>query len=449
MFCRKYWFRNLVCALLVGLPTNAFGDDRPNILVIVADDLGYADLGFQGCKDIPTPHLDGLAKSGVRCTNGYVTHPFCSPTRAALLTGRYQQRFGHENNPAWLPEDRVAGLPHSETPLPSVLRTKGYATGCVGKWHLGAHPSFHPNRRGFEHYYGALGGGHVYQDGLKGSNEYTIPMDRNGVGEPLEGYITTVFGHEASEYIKRSQPKPWLLYLAFNAPHTPLQSTPELQQRVSHIENKERRDLAAMIVGMDDAVGEVLSTLDSTGQRDNTLVFFFSDNGGPISVTKANNSPLRNGKGSVYEGGIRVPFVVSWPRKLPKGTTFDKPVVSLDVFATSVALAGAANQPTEKIEGVNLIPYLSGQTNESPHETLFWRTGGGATSAVRQGNWKLIGKRGEAAELYELGKDINEQNNLANSDRDKVKQLEKAYEEWNTKNVAPLFESPKQPRKKK
>jgi arylsulfatase A-like enzyme len=449
MFCRKYWFRNLVCALLIGLPANAFGDDRPNILVVVADDLGYADLGFQGCKDITTPHLDGLAKSGVRCTNGYVTHPFCSPTRAALLTGRYQQRFGHENNPAWLPEDRVAGLPLSETPLPSVLRTKGYATGCVGKWHLGAHPSFHPNRRGFEHYYGALGGGHVYQNGLKGSNEYTIPIDRNGVGEPLEGYITTVFGHEASEYIKRSQPKPWFLYLAFNAPHTPLQSTPELQQRVAHIENKERRDLAAMIVGMDDAIGEVLSTLDATGQRDNTLLFFFSDNGGPISVTKSNNTPLRNGKGSVYEGGIRVPFLVSWPKKLPKDTTYDKPVVSLDVFATSVALAGATNQTGEKIDGVNLIPYLNGETNESPHETLFWRTGGGASSAVRQGNWKLVGKRGEPAELYDLGKDISEQNNLANSERNKLEQLEQAYEAWNAKNIAPLFESPKQPRKKK
>ncbi|MCY2976010.1 MAG: sulfatase-like hydrolase/transferase [Planctomycetota bacterium] len=449
MFRTKYLFWSLLFAFVASLPVNIFGDDRPNILVIVADDLGYADLGFQGCKDIPTPHLDGLAKSGVTCTNGYVTHPFCSPTRAALLTGRYQQRFGHENNPAWLPEDRVAGLPLSETPLPSVLRTKGYATGCVGKWHLGAHPSFHPNRRGFEYYYGALGGGHIYLEGLKGNNEYTIPMNRNGEGEPLKGYITTVFGQEASEYIKKSQPKPWFLYLAFNAPHTPLQSTPELQQRVSHIESKERRDLAAMIVGMDDAVGEVLSTLDSTGQRENTLVFFFSDNGGPISVTKANNTPLRNGKGSVYEGGIRVPFVVSWPKKLPKDATFEKPVVSLDVFATSVSLSDESNLSSEKIDGVNLIPYLSGQTKESPHDSLFWRTGGGATFAARKGNWKLVGKRGEPAELYDLEKDISEQNNLAASEGERLKQLEQAYEEWNTKNVAPLFESPKQPRKKK
>jgi len=449
VFPLKFGCFNFVSLFVASLAMIAVAGDRPNVLVIVADDLGYADLGFQGCKDIPTPNLDGLAKSGVKCTSGYVTHPFCSPTRAALLTGRYQQRFGHENNPAWLPEDLVAGLPLSETPLPSVLRTKGYATGCVGKWHLGAHPSFHPNRRGFEHYYGALGGGHVYLDGLKGSAEYTIPMDRNGQGEPLKEYITTVFGHEASEYIKESKAKPWFLYLAFNAPHTPLQSTPALQERVAHIENKERRDFAALVVAMDDAVGEVLSTLDSTGQRDNTLIFFFSDNGGPVAVTKCSNEPLRNGKGSVYEGGVRVPFLVSWPKKLPSGTTYNKPVVSLDVFATSVALASESTPQSSNLEGVNLIPFLTGEDKGSPHESLFWRTGGGATFAVRDGNWKLVGKRGGPSELYDLDKNVGETIDLATSEPAKLKQLEEAYQKWDANNISPLFQSPKQGSKKK
>ena len=196
---------------------------RPNILVILADDLGYADLGFQGCKDIPTPNLDGLARRGVRCTSGYVSHPFCSPTRAGLITGRYQQRFGHENNPQWNPDDTISGLPLAQATLPTVLKSAGYTTGCVGKWHLGAHPQFHPNRRGFDEYFGMLGGGHVYLPEANGSAEYQIPMDRNGVSEPLKGYLTTVLGQEGAAFVTRHQGHPWFLYLAFNAPHAPLQ----------------------------------------------------------------------------------------------------------------------------------------------------------------------------------------------------------------------------------
>ena len=231
---------------------------KPNILVILADDLGYADLGFNGCQDIPTPHLDRLAKQSVRCTSGYVTHPFCSPTRAGLLTGRYQQRFGHENNPAWLPDSTVAGLPLSQTTLPQVMKTAGYVTGCVGKWHLGAHPQFHPNRRGFDEYFGLLGGGHIYLPGAKGGVEYNIPMNRNGQDEPLTEYLTDVLGREASAFVKRHQGEPWFLYLAFNAPHTPLQVTDKQLDRVKHISDETRRNYAGLVVGLDDAVGEVL-----------------------------------------------------------------------------------------------------------------------------------------------------------------------------------------------
>ncbi len=439
--------RYLAFCLLSCLVAVLRADDRPNILVIVADDLGYADVGFQGCTDIPTPHLDGLAKQSVKCTNGYVTHPFCSPTRAGLVTGRYQQHFGHENNPAWLPESTTDGLPLTEATLPAVLKTAGYATGCVGKWHLGAHPSFHPNRRGFDHYYGALGGGHVYLHGLKGGPEYQIPMDRNGQPEPLKDYITTVFGREASKFIQQSRTNPWFLYLAFNAPHTPLQSTQSLQERVKHIESPERRDLAALIVGLDDAIGEVIATLRTTNQLDKTLIFFFSDNGGPITVTKCNNTPLRAGKGTVYEGGMRVPFLVSWPKKLPRDVSYAEPVISLDVFATAIALTKASVPSQHVLDGVNLIPYLAGEEKSSPHERLFWRTGGGTTWAVREGNWKLVGNRDAPQELYNLEKDIGETNDLAKTESAVLLRLESAYRDWNAKNASPIFESPRAAKK--
>ncbi len=423
-------------------------DERPNVLIIVADDLGYADLGFQGCTDIATPHLDALAKNGAKCTDGYVTHPFCSPTRAGLLVGRYQQRFGHENNPKWLPDSLTDGLPLSETTIAEVMRSNGYETGCIGKWHMGAHPQFHPNKRGFDHYFGALGGGHVYLDGLKGGVEYTIPMDRNGSPEPLKGYITTLFGNEASKFIKKERSQPWLLYLAFNAPHTPLQSTPELQERVKHILDRERRDLAALIVGLDDAIGDVMSALKSSGQFDNTLIFFFSDNGGPISVSKCFNTPLRAGKGSLYEGGIRIPFVVSWPKKIAPGTVYRRPVISLDVFSTAVAVANAKTTATSKLEGTNIVPYLSGERTDSPHTQLFWRTGGGGSYAVREGSWKLFGQKGKPSELYDLARDIGENHDVAAMQPDVLARLEKSYADWNRANVSPLFESPKAARKK-
>ncbi len=415
---------------------------RPNILVILADDLGYADVGFNDCKDIPTPNIDTLAKSGVRCTSGYVTHPFCSPTRAGLLTGRCQQRFGHENNPTWLPESTVAGLPVSQTTLAQVLKTAGYVTGCVGKWHLGAHPQFHPNRRGFDEYFGLLGGGHMYLPGGKGSGEYQIPMDRNGQSEPLTEYLTTVLGRDGASFITRHKGQPWFLYLAFNAPHTPLQVTDPLLERVKHITDPTRRGYAGLVVGLHDAVGVALNALKESGQIENTLVFFLSDNGGPVSVTHSDNTPLRGAKGQVYEGGIRVPFVVSWPGQLPQGKDYGQPVSSLDVFATAAALAGAKVPASHVLEGTNILPYLRGERGGAPHERLFWRTGGGAKFAVREGDWKLVGGETGAPQLFNLAADIGENNDLATEQPEALARLSRAYAEWNKDNIAPLFESP-------
>ena len=421
---------------------------KPNILVILADDLGYADLGFNGCQDIPTPHLDRLAKQSVRCTSGYVTHPFCSPTRAGLLTGRYQQRFGHENNPAWLPDSTVAGLPLSQTTLPQAMKTAGYVTGCVGKWHLGAHPQFHPNRRGFDEYFGLLGGGHIYLPGAKGGVEYNIPMNRNGQDEPLTEYLTDVLGREASAFVKRHQGEPWFLYLAFNAPHTPLQVTDKQLDRVKHIPDETRRNYAGLVVGLDDAVGEVLTTLRESGQQANTLVWFFSDNGGPVSVTHSDNTPLRGAKGHVFEGGIRVPFLVSWPGRLPQNKDYAPPVISLDVFATAVALSGATVPAGHALEGVDILPYLAGEKTGAPHARLFWRSGGGARFAVREGDWKLVGGEDGATQLFNLATDIGESQDLAAAKPEVLTRLRQAYDQWNQDNIAPAFESPraKQPK---
>ncbi len=345
--------------------------ERPNILVIVADDLGYADTGFQGCTDIATPHLDALAQRSIRCTNGYVTHPFCSPTRAGLLTGRYQQRFGHENNPTWLPESTEVGLPLSQTTLPQVMQGAGYRTLAIGKWHLGAHRQFHPNRRGFDYYFGLLGGGHNFFPGITGSAEYTIPMDRNSTPESLDGYLTNVLAREASQMVAKKSDQPWFMYLAFNAPHTPLQITPELQRRAAHIADDTRRGYAGLLMGMDDGVGVVMDELRRSGQLSNTLVFFISDNGGPVHVTHSSNGPLRGAKGQVYEGGVRVPFLVSWPARLAQGEVYEQPVVSLDVFATSVAAAEAKTSDSVELDGRNLLPYLRRERNDAPHEHLF------------------------------------------------------------------------------
>ncbi|MCU0913494.1 MAG: sulfatase-like hydrolase/transferase [Planctomycetes bacterium] len=415
---------------------------RPNILVILADDLGYADVGFHGCKDIPTPNLDRLARSGVRCTGGYVTHPFCSPTRAGLLAGRCQQRFGHENNPAWLPESTVAGLPLSQTTLPQVLRTAGYRTGCVGKWHLGAHPQFHPNRRGFDEYFGLRGGGHIYTPGAKGSVEYLIPMDRNGQPEPLTEYLTTVLAREGAAFVRRQRDRPWFLYLAFNAPHTPLQITDSLRERVRHITDETRRGYAGLVVGLDDAVGVVMDALRESGQVHNTLVFFLSDNGGPVSVTHSDNAPLRGAKGQVFEGGIRVPFVVSWPGRLPQGKDYAQPVSSLDIFATAVALTDTKVPAGHALEGTNILPYLTGERTGTPRDRLFWRTGGGATYAVREGDWKLVGGAKGEIQLFNLAADIGESRDLAAQQPDVLTRLRQAYADWNKDNVAPLFQSP-------
>jgi arylsulfatase A-like enzyme len=446
----------LFASLLLAAPVWAA---KPNVLLIVADDLGYNDVGFQGSKEIPTPHLDKLAAQSLRCMNGYVSHPFCSPTRAGLMTGRYQHRFGHENNPAWLPESTTAGLALSETTFPALMKQAGYTTGAVGKWHLGAHPQFHPMKRGFDEYFGALGGGQVYFPGDKGGPEYQIPLNRNGKDEAQTKYLTEQFGDEASAFVQRhADGKPWMLYLSFNAPHTPLQAPQEWLEKLKHIENASRRTYAAMVCALDAAIGGVMAKLDETKQRENTLIYFVSDNGGPNLAAKSgtnftDNSPLRGAKGAVYEGGMRVPFLVSWPAKIKPGV-YEQPVIALDFLPTALAAAESADLTPKNLDGVNLLPFLSGEKSGAPHEMLFWRSGGpGGNNAVRRGSMKLVRLGQTTPELYDLAADVGETKNLATEKPEVVKELTAAIAEWEKGTIAPTFESPKagkaSPKKKK
>jgi len=411
---------------------------QPNILVIVSDDQGYADLGFQGCKDIPTPNLDRLASEGLRCTSGYVSHPYCSPSRAALLTGRYQARFGHEHNPKYNPNNHQEGLPLTEKLLPEYLRKAGYATGWIGKWHLGGAPEFLPENRGFQETFGFISGMHHYLGWMPSStNEFSLPIQLNGKPVDVQEHLTLAFGHHAADFVRRHQAGPWFLYLAFNAPHAPNEPTAERLARFKGITDEKRRSYAAQVSLLDDAVGETLSTLRETRQDRRTLVFFFSDNGAPFSSANGGiapnggqNNPLRDGKHSVYEGGIRVPFVVSWPDRLPMGQNYTNPVSSLDVFATALASAGVSMPTDCPHDGVNLVPYLNGENTGIPHDQLFWRLNERLQAAALAGQKKLVRDGTKPDQLFDLSTDIGETLNLACSDTYTASKMNQALEAW-------------------
>jgi arylsulfatase A-like enzyme len=425
----------ICAAVLVAIPAAA-APAKPNILLIVGDDMGYADVGFHGCKDIPTPNLDALAAAGARCTNGYVSGPYCSPTRAGLLTGRYQQRCGHEFNPGG-----GQGLPVSETTLADRLKAAGYVTGLVGKWHLGATPEMHPQQRGFDEFFGFLGGAHSYfqSAGILRGNEPVKELD----------YTTDAFGREAVAFIERHKSQPWFLYLAFNAVHTPLDATDERLAKFSNIAGGQRRKYAAMMLAMDEAIGRVRAKLADSGLDKDTLVCFISDNGGPtmqgVTINGSSNAPLRGSKRTTLEGGIRVPFIVAWKDKL-KPVVYDQPVIQLDLHATILAAAGVEMRSEWKLDGVNLLPYLTGDKAGPPHAALYWRFG--QQMAIRSGPWKLVrydtaadtGTPGTTpVKLYNLATDIGETNDLAGARPAELKELQAKWDTWNATLVKPLW----------
>lgn len=430
----------LVAALLLGTDScPATGDDAarpPNIVLIVADDLGYGELGVQGGTDIPTPNIDSIARHGVRCTQGYVSCPVCSPTRAGLLSGRYQQRFGHEFNPG-PPQaaDEAFGLPPDQVTLSERLKSLGYATGMFGKWHLGFRPELRPTHRGFDEFFGFLGGAHSYLPGGR-RNDEANPILRGDTAVREPAYLTEAFAREAVTFIEKHRSEPFFVYLPFNAVHAPLQATEINRGRFESIREPRRRTFAAMLSAMDDAVGRVLASLRESDLEKQTLVFFISDNGGPTPITTSRNDPLRGFKGQVFEGGIRVPFMVQWKGQLPEGKIYEQPVISLDLHATAVAAAGAEISPDWKLDGVNLLPYLRGEKSEPPHERLYWRYG--EQHAIRQGDWKLL-SIGGSSQLFNLAEDVSEKTDRAGEHPDKVQELTDAWQEWNSQLQEPRW----------
>jgi len=422
----------------------------PNLIVILTDDQGYADVGFHGCKDIPTPHLDSIAANGVHFPSGYVTYSVCSPSRAGLLTGRYQQRFGHERNPRFEPTNRQVGLPLGETTLADALGKVGYQSGIVGKWHLGAHPDLHPLKRGFNEFFGHLGGGHQYfanaltiKDSLSAKTEddsYRLWIMRNHTPVQTQQYLTDEFSDEAVHFIERHKDGPFFLYLAYNAPHGPLQASEKYLARFPSIKNQGRRTYAAMVSAVDDGVGRVLDQLRTLHLTEDTLIFFLSDNGGPTKQNASDNAPLRGNKGDPWEGGVRVPFAAQWPGHFPRGLVYEHPVSSLDIFATIAALANVEPDPIRPLDGVNLLPYVTQRKPGAPHEAIYLRIFDRGAYAVRQGSHKLvIPTTGGTAELYDLSTDIGETRNLASTETSTVGELEKLRVAWDAALVPPVF----------
>jgi arylsulfatase A-like enzyme len=451
--------RRLLLAVAIAFAVLSPGGDagnaqasRPNIVVIVADDLGYADIGIHGSKDIPTPNIDALARGGIRFTDAYVTGPHCSPTRAALLTGRYQQRFGHEVNFGGGPAFRDAGLPIDQTTIADRLKAAGYRTALFGKWHLGSTERLHPMARGFDEFFGFLGGDHSYVESMLNGNNPLFDGRR-----PVEatGYLTDVLTDRAVDFIKREKGRPFFLYLSYNAVHTPMEAPEKYLSRFSHITDGLRRTYAAMLSGMDDGIGRTLDALRSEKLEENTLVFFFSDNGGPTmpttTINGASNAPLRGSKRQTWEGGIRVPFIIRWKGHLAEGKVDSRPIIQLDVLPTALAAAGVTASPQWKLDGVNLLPYLTGRLQGSPHEALYWRLF--AHMAIRKGPWKLVRTMegplvaaDEAAQtdlsdaqLFNLADDIGEKNNLAAAQPQKVKELAAEWLRWNKELAKPLW----------
>ena len=416
--------------------------ERPNVVLIFVDDLGYNDVGYNGAEDIETPNIDRLAAEGVVFSNGYVAHPFCGPSRAGLMTSRYPARFGMENNLAYAPEDDEHGLPVDEPTFAEGLQAAGYRTGLVGKWQLGAAPPFHPNNRGFDYFYGFLGGAHDYfavrHQSAPGSD--FAPLNDGFKEAEFEGYLTDALTDRAVDFIRADSDAPFFLYLAYNAPHTPLQAPDSLVRKYSHVDDPDRRVYLAMVDSLDQNVGRVMDALGAAGKRDDTLVFFLSDNGGVAPTPHsefdwADNAPFRDGKSSFHEGGVRVPFIGSWPGGWPQGIEYGEPVVSLDVGATALALAGAEQDPQRPLDGVDLTPYVRGEREDRPHEAVFWRQWniqhGLITYAVRSGDMKLVKDELDGvAALYDLATDPGETRDLAAERPEDARRLALLWNDW-------------------
>lgn len=500
--------------ITLGMPGVLTAKEPPNLLLIVADDLGWGDLGCTGSKTIKTPRIDQLAAEGVLCTQAYVASPVCSPSRAGFITGRDPRRFGYEGNlnnsaSSYPSRPDLLGLPIEEHTLGDHFKAAGYATALVGKWHLGKEKQFHPNNRGFDHFCGMLNGGHPYF-----TNEGTNHIERNGalVEDFSSPYLTDFFSEEAVRWLNdintsqadpsqadtgptnagqtnaspkgiKEKSKPWMLMLSYNAPHTPMQARDDDYASLSHIIDKKRRTYVAMVQALDRAIGRVLDHIEQLSESENTLVVFLSDNGGATNNASW-NGPLSGSKGTLREGGVRVPMIWKWPSRIRTGVSSNKVVSSLDLLPTFIAAADAKqldlNSPPSYVDktnrrrsiqtygaydGVNLLPWLAtgsssrevgkepgeeprnesnaeGNSSELSHDerTLFWRLQG--QSAILQGDKKLINLTHRPAQLFMPGSDPGEQNDLATSHREDLLRLFKLLGSWEANlGTNPIWDS--------
>ncbi|MGJ8736246.1 sulfatase [Zobellia laminariae] len=425
---------------------NGWAQDKPNIVFILSDDAGYADFGFQGSKEFKTPELDKFAKNSVLFTQAYVSAAVCGPSRAGLLTGKYQQKFGFEENnvPGLMSKNGITGddmgLPLDQKIMADYLKEQGYKTAVFGKWHLGNADRFHPTKRGFDEFYGFRGGARSYMP-YGTENQLTRNEDRleRGFGEyeEYEGYLTDGLADEAISFMERNQKNPFFIYLAFNAVHTPMEAKEEDLAKVQGLTGK-RKTLAAMAIAMDKACGKVLNRIKELGLDKNTLIVFTNDNGGPSDANESSNNPLSGTKANHLEGGIRVPFLMSWPGKLKPNTVYGNPISTLDLLPTFITAAGGNVSNIKGLDGVNLIPFLTENTTEKPHETLYWKKE--ARGAVRHNDWKLVRFPDRPAELYNIKEDISEVNDLAAEHPEKVRELYKMLFNWELTLERPLWQ---------
>ena len=414
-------------------------EQKPNFIIILADDLGYADVGFTGSTQIKTPHIDAIANDGIVFTDGYVSAPVCSPSRAGLLTGRNQVNFGYDNNlsePLKQFNGDYSGLPVEEKTIADRLGDLGYVNGIIGKWHLGEAEHFHPTKRGFDEFWGYLAGGHNYFPAKTSNKKYNRPLVSNYKEPQPITYLTDNKGDECVDFIKRHKDEPFFLYASFNAPHAPMQATEEDLKLYSHIEDEKRRTYAAMVHRLDVNIGRMVDELKKQGIYENTVIVFFSDNGGPDTNNGSINAPYNGRKGILLEGGVRVPFTMSYPAKLKPGT-YNNVISALDLTPTFVELAGGKITKKDKFDGVNIFPYITNKIEGHPHETLMWRFT--ISAGIRKGNWKLVRLPDRMPMLFDLEKDPSEQNNVALENVELVEAMMKELGDWDVSAPHQLF----------
>lgn len=405
-------------------------NQNPNIIIILVDDAGYVDFGFMGSKDLQTPNIDALAKSGVVFTDAHVSATVCAPSRAGLITGKYQQRFGFEANGTG-----GVGLSDDVVTIADVFKNNGYKTYALGKWHLGEDNTDHPNQRGFDEFYGFLAGSRSYFPLENPSTEKML--QHNGARVVFDGYMTDVLGDQSVKYVEDNGDTPFFMYLSYNAVHTPMHAK---KGDLEKFKNHPRKELAAITWSLDENIGKLLNILEVSEKRDNTLIYFLSDNGGAHN-NQSSTGKLKGWKGNKFEGGHRVPLVVSWPIQIMGDKTFNGLTSSLDIFTTSLRAAKIDTPETLELDGVNLLPYLKDEKQGNPHETLFWRKL--EESAVRMDNLKLIHLDNYGSVLYDLNADLGETKDLS---KDKAKELQKlisVYNNWETTLIQPLWDESK------